>query len=439
MAIHFKDMLLEQKITNEGHTMKKAIPIKCTAGIFVMILISFASAWATGTDEKITVAPGKTVTSEEESEISLEAAQALFHIARAREAINRGNTDRALEDIKSSLTLMDTIKKALPTVRAKYYIKVAITHLSYEDAKDVMPDLMPIYTSLDAIEDIVPVNNTREHINKAKIHLQGGKKLEARKEFEIADELLIDTETDLPLAHTENQVIKAYGYLVNKEPEGANKALKAAEDGVRLIGVSIYSPIAKTSKIFHQSGRDYVAGRLEAVRAGLRQARFYLEEALKSGDAKVREEAGKLEKDIGVVEEQLEKGDKKIASQINGLWKRAKSLSERSVEYAFAKWDEMTARGKTKINLIEAKLHVAYADIYQYTTGQVEKVEAEIEKSESYLKKAAGHADDKTKVRLNGIGNELKEVRSDLKNKRAGIRARYEKIENDLSELIRRM
>jgi phage host-nuclease inhibitor protein Gam len=420
--------------------MKKPIPIKLAAGLVMLILLGLASVRAKAMEEKITVAPGKTVTAKEESQISLDAAKVLFHIALAREAIYGGDRDRALEEIKRSLILMDAIKTVLPTVRAKYYIKVAITHLSYEDAEDVIPDLIPIYASLDAIEDLVPVYNTRGHINKAKAHLEEGKKVEARREFEEADEELIDTETDVPLAYTENQVIQAYGYLIKKEPEAANGALKVAENSTRVIGVSIYSPITKTSKILRQSASDYAAGRLEAVRAGLRQAKETLKGVIKTGDAKIREESREFLKDISSVEEQLEKGDKKIASQITSLWKRAESLSERSAEYASARWDEMTARGKTKVNLIEAKLHVAYANIYQDTTGQVDRVEAEIEESESYLKKAADHADAGTKDRLNAIGNELKEVRSDVNNKRPeDIRARYEKIKTELDELIREM
>ena len=99
-----------------------------------------------------------------------------------------------------------------------------------------------------------------------------------------------------------------------------------------------------------------------------------------------------------------------------------------SAEYVSTDWKELTAVSKTKINLIEAKLHVAYAQIYQDTTEEVEKVKSEIDEADWYLKKAEQHVDDPTQAKLDAIGQELKEAKARLEVKGLDVRARYEKI-----------
>jgi flagellin-specific chaperone FliS len=417
--------------------MKRMITNPLAAAVLILVFISSGLAWAE--EGKVNVAPGKIVTPEEESIISLVAARVLFHIAQARYAIHQQDVNRAIEELRKSLTAMNQIKTVLPTAKAKDYIRVAILHLSYEKPTEVMKDLIPIYASVEAIEDLVPVDVAREHVDKAKKNLEKGNREEAKKEFELANQALIDTETDLPLAHTEAQVLKAYAYLAQNQSERADKALKSAEKGVRYVGLSIYSPMVKSKKILKQSSEDFAGGRLQAVRAGLRQAKVYLQEVIKTGDDRIKVEAQKLLKDIVSVEDQLESSGKGAASAIDGLWEKARALSERSAEYVSTDWKELTTTSKTKINLMEAKLHVAYAQIYQDTTGELAKVKPEIDEADSYLKKAEQHADDKTQARLVAISEELKEARAHLEEKGPDVRARYEKIKADLGELIRKM
>jgi hypothetical protein len=419
--------------------MKRMITNPLAVAVLVLLFICSAPVWAKSMEGKIRVAPGKIVTPEEESIISLAAARALGHIARARYAIHYQDPDRAIDELRGSLMAMNQIKTVLPTAKAKEYIRVAILHLSYEEPTEVVKDLVPIYASVDAIADLVPVDVAREHISKAKKNLKKGNKEEAKAEFESANEALINTEIDLPLAHAEAQVLKAYAYLAQNQSEPADKALKSAEKGVRYVGLSIYSPIIKSERILQQSSEDFAAGRLEAVRAGLKQGKVYLQEVVKTGDDTIKAEAQKLLEDIVSVEDQLESKGKGAASAIDGLWEKARALSERSAEYVSTDWKELTATSKAKINLMEAKLHVAYAQIYQDTTGEVAKVRPEIDEADSYLKKAEQHVDDKTQARLVAIGQELKEASAHLEEKGPGVRARYEKIKAELGELIGKM
>jgi len=208
----------------------------------------------------------------------------------------------------------------------------------------------------------------------------------------------------------EEHVIAARGYLAKKESKKADEALKAAEDGVQFISVSAYSPLLGAKKSLWQATRQYTAGKLDEAAASLRKSMGYLEEAAKSGDAKIRAEAKKLVKGIAALEDKVEKGGEETGSHIKNLWDKVKALSERSVEGVATGWQKLRAESKAKTDLIDAKLHIAYAKIDQSTTGAIEQAKAEIEAAESYIKKAAQHADHATRTRLAEIDKELKEA-----------------------------
>ncbi|GBE03304.1 MAG TPA: hypothetical protein ENH31_04770 [Nitrospirae bacterium] len=55
----------------------------------------------------------------------------------------------SLTSLKQARELIGIIKEARPVTKVKDHIWVAKKHLSYEDTEEVMPDLIPIYSSLD--------------------------------------------------------------------------------------------------------------------------------------------------------------------------------------------------------------------------------------------------------------------------------------------------
>ena len=304
--------------------MKRGIAITLAASIFLLGLMCSGTVQA-GIEEKITVVPGKTVTPREESILSSYAVKALRRIAQAREDIHGKKLKQAKAELKLSLALIETIKASLPTVKVRDYIQVAKKHLSYEGTKEVVQDLIPIYTSLEEIEDVVPVDKSREHINKAKKNLEEGNKEGAKEELKLADESLIYTEIDIPIAHTERNVIAARGFLAKNDLEKADEALKAAENSSRFVAIDMYPLIQAKRSLWHAI-RHYADGELQAAKADLRDAKVYLGKAFKSADAKTRAEAERLSKDIDAVEGEVEKGTKEAGQEMNGLYKRFKSL-----------------------------------------------------------------------------------------------------------------
>jgi hypothetical protein len=159
--------------------------------------------------EKVTVASGKVVNPREEAVISSAGVKVLRHIAQARSAIHGKDAQSARTELGQVEKLLDIIQAALPTTQVKDRIWVAKKHLEYENTEEVLPDLIPIYSSLDELIDIMPVDMPKKHLEQAKEHLKSGDKESAMEALEATDAALQYTEVDLPLSTTRQLVAQA--------------------------------------------------------------------------------------------------------------------------------------------------------------------------------------------------------------------------------------
>jgi len=173
---------------------------------------------------------------------------------------------------------------------------VAKKHLDYEDTKEVAADLIPIYADLSDIEDFVPVAQARKRLNKANESLQKGNKKAAKEELAAVEEAVTYSEIDLPLAETERKVALAQKALDQNKLTDADKALKAAEDGVQFFSVGVEGPLGKAKRSFLQATKKYTSKKYEAAKADLKKAESWIKRAGQSSDKKIRDEAAQLEK-----------------------------------------------------------------------------------------------------------------------------------------------
>ena len=133
----------------------------------------------------------------------------------------------------------------------------------------------------------------------------------------------------------------------------------------------------------------------------------------------------------------VKKGGKATGAAITNLWERSKALSEREAEHISTGWQKLRSESKVKTDLIEAKLHIAYAGTYQFITGNADKAGAEIDKAKDYLNSAAKNADSKAKTKINDMGKKMDEIKKDLHSKKEAAKMRYEIIKGDLGQLIK--
>ena len=282
--------------------------------------------------EEVSVSPGKPLSFPQQERIANLAVKALKHIANARGFIHGNNVADVRGELAKSQKLMEMIRASLPTTRIKDHIWVAKKHLSYEDSEEVIPDLVPIYASLDEIQSFVNVDKTKEHLDAAKKALKEDDKKKGAESLELAGESLVYVEIDLPLRYTERKVAEALHLLAQGKNEEADQVLKAAEDGVQVISISSYGPMVLAQESLWQATKDYAKGRYEAARRSLADAKVFLKMAAKQADEKTKEALAKLNRKIDELEKKMAESGSDFSREIKGLWNKTKDVYHETVE-----------------------------------------------------------------------------------------------------------
>jgi hypothetical protein len=384
--------------------------------------------------EKITTSPVRTVTPREEQILSSAAVKVLRHIAEARGDIHSKQLTKAETELGKADTLLEIITSAAPTMEVKDRIWVANKHLEYEDTKDVLPELVPIYDSLDEIIDYVPAKAARKQLDKARKNLERGNKKASSEELKAAEAALVVTEADLPLKTVRTDVSAARAFLAKKQLDQADKVLRAAEDSVVLFSMGTDSQLNHAQSSVGHAVRNYAQQAGDAAKSDVKQAIRYLQNATHEGDQETRKAVSALLAEAQQVETQLDRGDKKTESALTRLWERTKALSERSGEYAKAGWDRLTIRHPGASDLIEAKLHLSYAEIDSNTGGPEADRLAELEQTASYLAAASSRVDKPMQERVDRLSREVSQLGSGPQE-----RQRYEQMLAQLGQIIRSM
>ena len=376
-----------------------------------------------------------------ESAIDRTTVIALRHLAQARADIHREAWASASRDVTESARLLESIRDDLSTSTVKNLISIARNHLEFEPTERILRDLPPIYSSLDKISIYLPTDKAKMHIDRAKGYLEKDDKRKADRELSKADKSLIIIEVELPLLRLKQDVTKAQKYLNANDARKADEALQVAEHRALNLYTGLHSPLLQANRESWLAFRNYsTAGRTDTG-GHLKQARGYLEKAEAGGSAKVKEEAGKLSQEVAALEKKLAGEGKVTGTELKAAWEKSKALSERSAAYLTAaiSEDETTLKGED--NLIEAKLHVEYAETYQVTTAEPAKAVKELDMAAAYLKKAKqGKMVIKGSLeKMDGAVRTIQALTASPEKNDTAVQERYESLKDVLSTLIQEL
>jgi hypothetical protein len=399
-----------------------------------------APLYAATIQEKVSVTPVKTITPREEAVISSAGVKVLRHIAQARADIHNKDTAAAQAELGQTEKLLDIIGEALPTTSIKDRIWVAKKHLEYEDTQQVLPDLIPVYSSLDEMMDIMPVKAARAQLDKARENLKAGDKAKARKALEATDAALQYTEVDLPLSTTKHLVAQAKADVEKKKLDEADKSLQAAEDSVVFISVGIEQPLFAAKAALYQGLVDLQAGNSDLAKTDLQNAIDLLTTARQSSDATTRDAASRLLGETQQVLADLNNGESSVsAAHVHRLFERAQAYTDRAVEYLVTGWERYRAEGKPfKSDLIEARLHLANAQIDLFTGHEPEMAKKELDSANRFLDKAAEAAGEQANAgsHKKEIGDLQNSVKTLSDNPSSSELARYTSLQQQLDDMI---
>jgi ribosomal protein S20 len=372
--------------------MSNRVPLKPIAAALMASLITGGPAFASrAIQENVTVSQVRQITPQEEATISSTALKVLRHIADARGALvgDKPDNEKAKAQLEQSEKLLEIIQAALPTSKIKDRIWVAKKHLEYENTQEVLPDLVPIYTSLDELVDYVPTAKAKTHLDNAKQAMEKGDKPKAVEQLQAADDALLYVEADLPLSSTRHLVDQSKAALVKGDFKAADQALKAAEDNVVFVSVSFQSPLTQAKAALYRAGKEYEAGDKDLAKTDLNTAVKYLERAAQSPDKLTRNAAADLVSEVRDLHGLIDTDNKGVATRLEGALQRVKAISERSVEYISTGWQRLRAEGAGKKDLIEAKLHLAYARIDRFNSADDAAAKVDLAEVKGYLDAAA--------------------------------------------------
>jgi hypothetical protein len=404
-------------------------------------LLVSQTAWAANEPrlrEEVTVSPGRTIGAADEAVISSAASKVLRHVASARGAIHKKEAERARQELKQAENLLDIIQAGLPTTKIKDRIWVTKSKLQYESTQDVLPTLVPIYASLDQLEDIDAVKLARAHVDKAKEHLKSGSKPEARQELEAADAALFYEEVDLPLSATQHFVKLAQADLATNKLEAADKQLQAAEDNVVYLSGFVSEPLIPIKTNLAQAHAHFMAGKTAEARADVQHAISELQIVIQRADSDTRVEAEKLLSDAQSLEKRIAGGGETVGQEIHRLWQQSEALADRTMEYTAVGWARFHASDGLKRDTIDAKLYVSYADADANVGHDMKRAMADLKRADDHLAKAQLAAKGKT-----GIEDYLRDARaavnSILKGQSQPDPGKMANLETQLEQMIQQL
>ena len=390
-------------------------------------------------NEAVTIAPGKQITPRDEAVISSAASKVLRHIAKARGQLqgDTPDTQQAKAELEQSEKLLDIIKSSLPTTQVKDRIWTTKKQLEYENSREVSPDLIPIYASLDELVDYTPTNQANAHPDQSKQTREQGQKSAGDERVQALDDALLYMEADLPLSATRHLVSQARADLDKGDSKSADQALMAAENNVVFVSVSIESPITHAKAALYRAREDYAQGEKTFAQADLEKAVSYLERAAKSDDPIARQAAEELVSQVRDIH-QMAMSDQDIGARLDNSWQRVKALSERSAESISTGWQRLRAAGDGKKDLIEAKLQLAYARIDHLNAKDDDAAKIEMAAARGYLDAAVKQAPEGIKAKVEKVSEQITQLDNTLQTQPDEAKmVGFQQAESQLQALIR--
>ncbi len=391
--------------------------------------------------EPVDMMPGRAVSAAQARVLSREAAHVVRNLTDARAAIDQADLPAARIALAKALAQLQTIKDEMPGAKVRDRIWTARQHLKLDSPQKVHDDLVLIMSDLDEIRGVVAVDVAKAHIADANTLLKAGDKNGADRALKQASDSLIYTEAELPVNETLVQIDAAIAALDGNHLAAASAALIAAENGMVYVSFAATAPLGNARTSLWQATRDYAAHDYAATKADLKTAAAWLGKATHSTDKVTRTQAARLKADMDKLSASSDSDRNETASALSSLWARSKALSEREAERAAAAWNSTWTKSAAKLSLIDAKLHLAYAETADFIYGTTDDVKKELAQASAYLDQAAKDAatgtNRKLQATIKASKADIAALNANLDDKSSAARAQYQKVISNLRQAIR--
>ena len=121
---------------------------------------------------------------------------------------------------------------------------------------------------------------------------------------------------------------------------------------------------------------------------------------------------------------------------LSDLWQRSMIMKQWLLENQTSYWERIDAAPGAENDLVEARFHVANAEVLGAATGEKQRAKIELDRADRYLQKAVPLVADNTLPALEAIRKELSAAEMDLEMTDPKTQTRDERIKTDLDRAI---
>lgn len=223
----------------------------------------------------------------------------------------------------------------------------------------------------------------------------------------------------LPLVAANRFMIRARRLAEAGDLAKARAAMQAAEDNLVFNSVYAMDPLCEAEESLHGAVCRHERGAFAAAKTELQRAIGCLDYATNDLDAvtsvlvaRLRDQAAKIEGKIGL--------DRcRVARGLADLHVRTNALRERSIEMFATDFDRRHDGGAFKADLIEAKLHIAFAEADRWIRRRSRTATAELRIADRHLARAQAGTGGAVRARINAQRLAVKRLTEREKTNRA--------------------
>lgn len=124
---------------------------------------------------------------------------------------------------------------------------------------------------------------------------------------------------------------------------------------------------------------------------------------------------------------------------LSDLWQRSMIMNEWLLEYQTTYWASIDAARGAENDLVEARFHVANAEVFGAAMGEQRRAKIELERAEDYLIKTRPLIDENVRPNLETVEKEIGAAKMHVESMGSGIREPYDRIKTDLDPMIEKL
>lgn len=176
------------------------LSVACLVTFFTATNISYAS---TKTNTAVSQQASDSLRTEQ---LRALVASALARTAQLRDLAHHGKTDHLREQLNQLSALVNLIKAVRPTGEIDALVVYYQQHLDFEDNTQVLADILPLYTALNALPKTKKIEAAHQQLDIVRAALQDGKRAAALSALEDMRRTLSIDNVDFPLQAAEEKL-----------------------------------------------------------------------------------------------------------------------------------------------------------------------------------------------------------------------------------------